>query len=148
MASKTVNLEVEVVKTPDPEDEDYYYYGDDIEKEQLEEMRRRDEEESGDWDVKVEDIKASLHRIRGSVNALSRYQDGMIASYTQDMNMAEKNNENIAVWSLAHLAVLLGIGAVQVLMIKSLFADRTFGYRLVSGMADLERSSTTFNKSY
>ena len=84
----------------------------------------------------VETVKGSLRGIRATLHALSQMQDKMIYSYTQDVHMAERNYEKIGLWSLAHLLVLVAIGAVQVFMIKGLFADKTFGYRLVAGMVD------------
>lgn len=132
-SSKDVALDLSVT---DPEDD---YYDDYIEEEEMERMRLMDREDS--LEMTVEEIKDSLQGIRSDVRTVSRIQDQMLYSYTQDMKMAQRNNEKVTLWSLAHLSVLVAIGIVQVLMVKSLFSDKSFKYKMVDrfsgGAADV-----------
>ena len=52
------------------------------------------------------------------------------------MKMAEHNGEKVTMWSLIHLSFLIAIGIIQVFMIKSLFSDKSFKYKMYARMEE------------
>lgn len=108
------------------------YYDDYLEDEDWEKMRDYDRGQH----LTLDDVKEMIHEIRDNVRTSSHTQAMMGAMHSQDMKMAERNGEKVTMWSLIHLSFLLAIGIIQVVMIKSLFSDKSFKYRMYARMEE------------
>lgn len=125
ISDKVVWFEVAV---HDPTDD---YYDDYIEDDDWKEMVGRNEDTESLFDVKVDDVKTFLHNIRVSLGKIRHFQLMLGADYSSDTNQVRANMDKIDLWSVLHLAVLLVVGFTQIFMVKQLFEDRSFLYKLV-----------------
>ena len=66
----------------------------------------------------MEKVKANLVRSISQQNLLKAHE-------TRDRNIMENNFERVNIWSGIQLFVMLSVGLVQVLMIRSLFDDNS-----------------------
>lgn len=123
-SDKTVYFEVEVT---DPDDD----YDDYIDSEEMEEMRGRNEDTEKMFEMKVEDIKTSIHQVRTKVGKMRHFQWMLGAFMSKDINQVESNMEKINLWSIVHLTIMLVVGFLQVFMVRQLFEDKSVLYKLV-----------------
>jgi len=127
-SDKTVWFEIKVT-----EGDDYYDYHDDyIDDEDMEQMKSRNADEASLFEMTVEEIKTSLHKVRTAMGKTRHFQLMYGASMNQDSHQVANNNDKINVWSTIHLTIILLVGFVQVLMIRQLFEDKSFLHKLTS----------------
>lgn len=124
-SDKTVYFEVEV---NDPED----VYDDYMDSDELEEARKRNEDTESLFEMKVEDIKTAISTVRIKVGKMRHFQWMLGAFMSKDTNQVESTMEKINFWSVVHLTIMLLVGALQVFMVRQLFEDKSFLYKLIS----------------
>lgn len=73
------------------------------------------------YDVKVDDIKEAVGKIRTHLSRARQIQDYLRSTEARDRNMAEENNFKVNAWSMFQVLVMLAVGGLQVIMVKSLF---------------------------
>ena len=67
----------------------------------------------------------SVAKVRGQLTQAQQYQDQLRAFEARDRNTAESNFSRVNFWSIIHLVCLLLTGFVQVVMLKSLFDEKS-----------------------
>ncbi|RXG68975.1 Transmembrane emp24 domain-containing protein 1 [Armadillidium vulgare] len=82
------------------------------------------------YEMKVEDIKDSVDRIRAHLTKSRFLQDQLRAFEARDRNIAENNYSRVNRMSLLNLAVMLVTGLIQVLLLRSLFDEKSRLHRL------------------
>jgi len=123
-SDKVVWFEVAV---HDPKDD---YYEDYIESYEMKEMIDRNEDTETMFDMKIEDIKESVHTTRVNLGKMRHFQFMHSADMSKDTHQVASNLDTINFWSVVHLAMLFVVGFTQVFMVKQLFEDRSFLYKL------------------
>lgn len=73
------------------------------------------------YDMKVEDIQSAIGRVRGHLAKARQTQDVLRSFEARDRNVAEANNSRVQVWSIFQIAVMVAVGGMQVVMVRSLF---------------------------
>jgi protein ERP2 len=68
--------------------------------------------------------------VRGKLTRAQEFQDQIRAFEARDRNTAEGNFTRVNFWSMIHLIALLITGVVQVVMVRSLFDDKSTLRRL------------------
>lgn len=124
-SDKTVYFEVEV---GDPQD----VYDDYMDSEELEEAKKRNEDTESLFEMKVEDIKTAISTVRIKVGKMRHFQWMLGAFMSKDTNQVESTMDKINFWSVVHLTMMLLVGALQVFMVRQLFEDKSFLYKLIS----------------
>ncbi|KAF2879209.1 hypothetical protein ILUMI_26964 [Ignelater luminosus] len=75
------------------------------------------------YDLKVQDIQEVIGRVRNHLTKARHLQD-MFKSYeARDRNVAEENFFKVNSFSLVQVIIMISVGIVQVVMVRSLFDD-------------------------
>lgn len=77
------------------------------------------------YEMKIEDIKVAMDRIRGHLTKSRFMQDQLRAYEARDRNIAESNYSKVNTWSLINISVMMVTGIVQVILLRSLFDDKS-----------------------
>ncbi|XP_060092715.1 transmembrane emp24 domain-containing protein 1 [Heteronotia binoei] len=95
---------------------------------------REEEEDFNGWaemaepeetlDVKIEDIKESIERVKSRLERSIQMQALLRAFEARDRNLQESNLGRVNFWSAVNLSVLLVVSFLQVYLVKSLFEDK------------------------
>ncbi|CAI4224464.1 unnamed protein product [Auanema sp. JU1783] len=75
--------------------------------------------------VTVADFHAVSNRIKNQLNKVEYHQALMRAHEARDRAVMNANLDRVTFWSIVHTIVLLGVGSIQVYMIRSLFEDNS-----------------------
>merc|ERR1711892_840642 len=124
---KTVWFEVSIT---DPTD-DYYDYG--LDSGEYEAMRERNEDTETLFEMKAEEVKDLVHKVRTNVGKIRHFQYMTSAAMSQDSNHVEYNKHTIDMWSVVHVTIMLLVGVIQVVMVKQLFEDKSFFHKFSRG---------------
>lgn len=73
------------------------------------------------YEMKVEDIQSAIARVRGHLTKARQTQDVLRSHEARDRNVAETNNALVQMWSMCQIGVMLVVGGLQVVMVRSLF---------------------------
>ncbi|KAK7078266.1 hypothetical protein SK128_016597 [Halocaridina rubra] len=77
------------------------------------------------YEMKIEDIKDAMDRIRGHLTKSRFMQDQLRAYEARDRNVAENNCTKVNTWSLINISVMIVTGFIQVVLLRSLFDDKS-----------------------
>eukprot|EP00088_Acartia_fossae_P053275 TRINITY_DN6052_c0_g1_i2.p1 TRINITY_DN6052_c0_g1~~TRINITY_DN6052_c0_g1_i2.p1 ORF type:complete len:237 (+),score=55.36 TRINITY_DN6052_c0_g1_i2:57-767(+) len=77
------------------------------------------------YEVQVADIEARLKKIKEEVDKSKHLQDLIRVTDTKDRSIAEHNFERVNFMSFFYMIVLISSGLLQVLLIRSLFDDKS-----------------------
>merc|ERR1712116_86176 len=77
------------------------------------------------YEIHVQDIKDSVAKVRGKLTKAQLYQDQLRAYEARDRNMAESNFSRVNFWSVIHIISLVITGLIQVIMLRSLFDEKS-----------------------
>ncbi|KAK8740856.1 hypothetical protein OTU49_002731 [Cherax quadricarinatus] len=77
------------------------------------------------YEMKIEDMKDAMDRIRGHLTKSRFMQDQLRAYEARDRNVAENNYSKVNMWSLINISVMLVTGIIQVILLRSLFDDKS-----------------------
>merc|ERR1711988_848693 len=80
--------------------------------------------ETDDYD-EVEEMSVSLKLIRERVTKSRQLQEQIRAHEFRDRSIAERNFERVNFWSLVQMIVMVVAGLSQVLMIRSIFDEKS-----------------------
>jgi len=78
-----------------------------------------------DYGDEVEEMGASLKLIKERITKTRHLQEQIRAHEFKDRSIAERNFERINFWSLIHAIVMIVAGLSQVLMIRSIFDEKS-----------------------
>ncbi|XP_023712535.1 transmembrane emp24 domain-containing protein 5-like [Cryptotermes secundus] len=81
------------------------------------------------YDIKIQDIQDAINRVRTHLVKIRHIQDTLRAFEARDRNIAEGNFVRVNYWSMIQIAVMLFVGLIQVVMVKSLFDDKSRVHR-------------------
>ncbi|KAJ9579433.1 hypothetical protein L9F63_024457 [Diploptera punctata] len=117
--SKTVFFEL-IIESEDDEDRDPW----DLD---LENFDGFNPEEL--YDMKIQDIQDAVGRVRSHLAKVRHIQDTLRAFEARDRNIAESNFVRVNYWSIVQICVMLIVGLIQVIMLRSLFDDKSRVHR-------------------
>jgi len=78
-----------------------------------------------DYGDEVEEMGASLKLIKERITKSKHLQEQIRAHEFRDRSIAERNFERINFWSMVHAIVMIVAGLSQVLMIRSIFDEKS-----------------------
>lgn len=81
------------------------------------------------YDIKIQDIQDVMNRVRTHLVKIRHIQDNLRAFEARDRNIAEGNFVWVNYWSMIQIAVMLFVGLIQVIMVRSLFDDKSRVHR-------------------
>lgn len=73
------------------------------------------------YDMKVQDIMDFIGRIRQHLTKARQLQDMLRSHEARDRNLAEANFQKVNNWSLLQISAMIGVGLIQVFMLRSIF---------------------------
>ncbi|XP_040573662.1 transmembrane emp24 domain-containing protein 1 [Lepeophtheirus salmonis] len=76
-------------------------------------------------DIQVSKIDKALKIMKEHMTRSRQFQDLIKASEYRDRSVAEHNFENVNFWSLVHLSIMIVSGICQVILVRSLFDDKS-----------------------
>lgn len=82
------------------------------------------------YDIQVQDIKDSVAKVRGQLNRAQQFQDQLRAFEARDRHVAESNYTLVNFWSLCHMVAMVATGLIQVVMVRSLFDEKSVVRRI------------------
>ncbi|KAH8325338.1 hypothetical protein KR067_000914, partial [Drosophila pandora] len=74
------------------------------------------------YDMKVQDIMDFIGRIRLQLTKVRQLQDVLRSHEARDRNLAETNFQMVNNWSMLQITAMIGVGLLQVFMLRSIFA--------------------------
>lgn len=77
------------------------------------------------YEMKIEDIKEAMGRIRAHLTKSRFMQDQLRAYEARDRNLAENNCTKVTSWSMVNITVMVVTGLIQVILLRSLFDDKS-----------------------
>jgi len=77
------------------------------------------------YEIHVQDIKDSVAKVRGKLTRAQQFQDQLRAFEARDRNVAENNFSRVNFWSVIHIISLVVTGFIQVIMLRSLFDEKS-----------------------
>ena len=78
-------------------------------------MVKENEDTESLFELKVEDIKTSIHAVRMKVGKMRHFQFMRGGSMSKDVHQAESNMSRLNFWSGLHLVLMLVVGVSQVI---------------------------------
>jgi len=125
-SDKTVWFEIQVEDPEDDYDDDY------IDSEEWENIKGNNEDTLELFNMKMEDIKTSVHDVRININKIRHSQYMLGAQMSKDTHQVDGNLEKINFWSVVHMLIMLVVGFAQVMMVKQLFEDKSMMKRMTA----------------
>lgn len=86
------------------------------------------------YDIKVQDIQDAIYKVRSNLNKVQHLQDNVRTHEARDRNIAEENFFKVNTWSMIQIFLMLTVGFVQVVMVKSLFDNTSRAHRIWKGL--------------
>lgn len=94
------------------------------------------QDEMGELENRVEDFKSSFIKLNAKLEEIQRYQSVFRIYETIDRFIMDSNISRVNFWSIVNITVMILVGVTQVIMIRSLFEDKSkLGRVLRSGKA-------------
>lgn len=101
-----------------------------------------DKDQLGELENKLETFRQSFTKVVQNLEKAQRIQNLFKAYEIIDRNLMENNFERINFWSLINIVLMIGVGVIQVIMIRSLFEDRSKIGRVLRGDASQRKTIT------
>ncbi len=73
----------------------------------------------------VEDIKRMLKSIHSQMKDSIKFQEMIRVFEFRDRSVAERNYERVNFWSVIHIVAMLVAGITQVVLVRSLFDEKS-----------------------
>ncbi|XP_030378047.1 transmembrane emp24 domain-containing protein 5 [Scaptodrosophila lebanonensis] len=73
------------------------------------------------YDMKVQDIMDFIGRMRMQLTKARQLQDVLRSHEARDRNLAEANFQKVNNWSMLQISAMIGVGLIQVFMVRSIF---------------------------
>lgn len=117
--SKTVFFELVVESENSEEEEEDTYEG------------MRPEEV---YELTVQEIQEIIGRVKAHVTKVRHLQDIIKSTEARDRNLAEANYNYVNTYGLCQIAVMMTVGFMQVIMVRSLFDDKSKVHKIWKGL--------------
>lgn len=75
------------------------------------------------YSMRVRDISTAVGRVRELVARARRLQEALVAHGARDGHLAEHSRSMVDAWSIIQIGVMLAVGALQIVMVRSLFEE-------------------------
>lgn len=85
------------------------------------------------YELKVQDIQAAINAVRSHLTKARHLQDMIKSSEAKDRNIAEENCFKVFAFSLVQVIIMIGVGLIQVIMVRSLFDDNSKVHKIWKG---------------
>lgn len=92
-----------------------------------------DKDQLGELDEKLENFKSTFTKVVQNLERAQRIQNLFKAYEIIDRNLMENNYERVNFWSTVNICLMIGVGVIQVVMIRSLFEDKSKIGRILRG---------------
>eukprot|EP00092_Neocalanus_flemingeri_P004580 GFUD01004931.1.p1 GENE.GFUD01004931.1~~GFUD01004931.1.p1 ORF type:complete len:245 (+),score=48.80 GFUD01004931.1:259-993(+) len=125
-SDKTVWFEIQVEDPEDDYDDDY------MDSEEWENIKKNNEDTESMFEMKIDEIKTSVHDVRINVGKMRHFQFMLGAQMSKDTHQVGSNLEKINFWSVVHLLIMCLVGFTQVFMVKQLFEDKSMVKNLIA----------------
>lgn len=96
--------------------------GDDAEWESEEDMNLREEET---YSLQLQEILESITNVRNNMNKVRHFQEIIKSTEARDRNVAEENYFKVNTFSMVQIFVMVLVGIIQVIMVRSLFDEKS-----------------------
>lgn len=73
------------------------------------------------YDLQVQDIQDSIHTVKAHLTKARQVQEILRSHEARDRNLIEESFFRVNAWSTFQVIAMLVVGAIQVLMVRSLF---------------------------
>jgi len=120
-SDKVIWFETEVEDPDDDYLDDDYLMDDDA----WEEAKQNNEDTENLFDMKIEEIKSSVHDVRINVGKMRHFQFMISAQMSKDTHQVSKNQDRINFWSVVHVLIMISVGFAQVYMVRQFFEDKS-----------------------
>lgn len=77
------------------------------------------------YEIKVEDIQEIIGNVRNHLTKARQLQDLIKSTEARDRNVAEENYFKVNSYSMFQIGIMLIVGVIQVIMVRSLFDDKS-----------------------
>ncbi|KRT78474.1 hypothetical protein AMK59_8636 [Oryctes borbonicus] len=77
------------------------------------------------YELKIQDIQDIVNRVRSDMNKIRVLQDVIKSIEARDRNLAEENFFKVTTFSMIQIIVMIVVGSIQVIMLRSLFDDNS-----------------------
>ncbi|KAJ8956755.1 hypothetical protein NQ314_006629 [Rhamnusium bicolor] len=77
------------------------------------------------YELKVQDVQEIVTSVRNHLTKVRHLQDLIKSSEARDRNVAEENYFKVNTYSFLQLILMIIVGIIQVVMVKSLFDERS-----------------------
>ncbi|XP_071450509.1 transmembrane emp24 domain-containing protein 5 [Hetaerina americana] len=82
------------------------------------------------YEAQILSMQDTMQRVRGHLTKIRHLQDQQRAFEARDRNIAESNFTRVNLWSFFQIIIMIAIGFLQVVMLKSLFDNTSHVHRL------------------
>lgn len=77
------------------------------------------------YDIRIQDIHDAVSKVRTQLTKVQHLQDLIRSFEARDRNVAEENFYKVNIWSIFQIFIMGFVGFIQVVMVKSLFDEKS-----------------------
>lgn len=82
------------------------------------------------YELKVQDVQEIVNSVRNHLTKVRHLQDLIKSTEARDRNIAEENYFKVNTYSFLQLLLMIVVGMIQVVMVKSLFDERSKAHKI------------------
>lgn len=82
------------------------------------------------YELKVEDIQEIINGVRNQLTKAQQLQSLIRSTEARDRNVAEENYFKVNTYSMFQIGVMIAVGFIQVIMVRSLFDDKSKAHNI------------------
>ncbi|KAG5898576.1 hypothetical protein JTB14_016588 [Gonioctena quinquepunctata] len=82
------------------------------------------------YEMKLQDVQAIVNSVRNHLNKARSLQDLIKSTEARDRNIAEESYFKVNTYSIIQLLLMVVVGFVQVVMVRSLFDERSKAHKI------------------
>ncbi|XP_018576390.1 transmembrane emp24 domain-containing protein 5 [Anoplophora glabripennis] len=82
------------------------------------------------YELKVQDVQEIVNSVRNHLTKVRHLQDLIKSTEARDRNIAEENYFKVNTYSFLQLLLMMAVGLIQVVMVKSLFDEQSKAHKI------------------
>lgn len=82
------------------------------------------------FEVQADDVQEIVNSVRNHLNKVRHLQDLIKSTEARDRNTAEENYFKVNTFSMVQILIMIMVGFIQVVMVRSLFDDQSIAHKL------------------
>lgn len=82
------------------------------------------------YELKVEDIQEIVNNVRNQLTKAQQLQSLVKSTEARDRNVAEENYFKVNTYSMFQIGIMMIVGFIQVIMVRSLFDDKSKAHNI------------------